>query len=59
MDYRFFKMNAGGAVDTAQVMRLASDDLAMSHARSFGKGTAVEIWVGARKIAIVPPAARR
>lgn len=59
MDYRFFKLNIGGVIDTAQTLRLPDDDAAVSHARNFGKGCAVEIWVGSRKLAVVPPEARR
>lgn len=57
-DYRFFRLNAGGVVDTAQVLRLADDDAALAHARAFGNGEAVEVWVRDRKIATVPPKPR-
>lgn len=59
MDYRFFKLNAGGVVDTAQIVRLPNDDAAVVHARGFGNGAAVEIWVGSRRLALLPPDARR
>lgn len=58
MDYRFFRLNTGGVVDTAQIIRLNSDDAAMIHARAFGNGNAVEVWVRDRKIATIPPSAR-
>ncbi|QYE36267.1 MULTISPECIES: hypothetical protein [Sphingosinicellaceae] len=57
LDYRFFKLNAGGVVDTAQVLRLPSDEAAVVHARGFGNGSAVEVWVGARRLVLLPPAA--
>lgn len=55
MDYRFFRLNSGGVVDTAQVLRLRSDDDALLHARVFGNGNSVEVWLQNRKIATVPP----
>ena len=58
MDYRFFRVNAGGLVDTAQIIRLGSDDAAFHHARAFGNGRAVEVWVRDRKIATIPPSLR-
>lgn len=56
IDYRFFKLNAGGVVDTALVLRLPDDEAAFTHARGFGNGSAVEVWVGARRLALLPPA---
>ena len=58
MEYKFFRMNMGGVVDTAQTVRLADDTAAVSHAQGFGGGLAVEIWRRDRKIATVPPAPR-
>ena len=58
MDYRFFRLNSGGVVDTAQILPLNNDAAAMLHARAFGNGSAVEVWVRDRKIATIPPAAR-
>lgn len=59
MDYRFFRLNVGGVVDTAQVLRLPNDEAAIVHAKGFGNGCAVEVWVGARRLALLPPAAHR
>lgn len=58
IDYRFFKLNAGGVVDTAQVLRLPDDEAAVVHARGFSNGSAVEVWVGARRLALLPPVAQ-
>lgn len=58
-DYRFFRLNDGGVVDTALVLRLPGDDAALVHARGFGNGKAVEVWVRDNKIATLPPEARR
>ena len=58
IDYRFFKLNLGGVVDTAEVLRLPDDEAAVTHARLIGNGCAVEVWAGRRKLALIPPTAR-
>jgi len=55
MNYRFFRVNAAGVIDNAQVISLAGNDDAFVHARGFGNGQAVEIWLESRKIATVLP----
>ncbi len=57
-DYRFFKLNVGGVVDTAEVLRLPNDEAAVTHAHGIANGFAVEVWSGQRKLALVPPAPR-
>lgn len=57
-EYRFFKLNFSGVVDSAERLRLPDDDAAVGHARSFGNGSAVEVWAGTRKLAVVPPLVR-
>lgn len=57
-EYRFFKLNFSGVVDTADRLRLPDDEAAVVHARVFGNGSTVEVWAGARKLAVVPPSVR-
>lgn len=54
-EYRLFRINAGGMVDTAVVLRFADDASALDHAQDFGDGRLVEVWRGGRRIGNVPP----
>ena len=59
VEYRFFRLNAAGLVDSAERLRLANEAAALDHARGFGDGDAVEVWQGGKRIASVPPTRRR
>ena len=56
IEYRFFKINAAGLIDSGQRLRLIDDDAAMAHARALTEPRLVEVWSGKRRVGIVPPA---
>jgi hypothetical protein len=58
-EYRFFKLNASGMIDTAAVLRLADDFSALSHARDLHEPQPVEIWRGRHQVGITAAAIER
>ena len=54
-EYRFFRMNPGGMVDTGTRERLADDEAAIARARLFVDVRGVEVWSGSRRIVKLPP----
>ncbi len=58
-EYNFFRMNPSGVVDSAKLLKLSDDEAAIAHAREMHHSGQVEVWLGKRKIAIVPPAIDR
>ena len=53
-EYRLYRLNITGIVDTAESGLFANDGEALAHARVFGEGQAVEVWQGSREVAVVP-----
>lgn len=56
VEYQIFRLNAAGIVDSAERVRLADDDAALSLAREWQDTARIEIWAGSRKVGVVPPA---
>ncbi len=54
-EYKFFRLNLSGVVDTAKVLKFSDDETAIGHARDFYHPGQVEVWAGKRRIGIVPP----
>lgn len=58
MNYRFFRLNGSGVVDSVQVLPMADDAAAITHAEGLGNGAIVEVWTNDRKIASIAPTRR-
>ena len=58
IEYRFFRLNAAGIVDSAERLRLPNDEAAIEHARALRDEARIEIWAGSRKVGVTPPARR-
>ena len=56
MEYRFFRHNAAGIVDSAERIRFDDDEAAVAYGRALRHDSLVEIWAGPRRVALVPPA---
>jgi len=54
-EYRFFRLNAGGMIDSGVRERLPDDAAALAHAQALADARGVEVWMGSRRIAKVPP----
>ena len=52
-EYRIYRLNTTGIVDTAESGMFASDGDAMAHARVFGEGQTIEVWQGSREVAVL------
>lgn len=55
MEYRFFRHNAAGIVDTAESVRLDDDDAALAYGMALRHAALVEVWAGSRRVGLVPP----
>ena len=55
IEYRFFRINAGGMVDSGVRIRLADDEAAAAHARTLSDDRVVEVWAGQRRVLKLPP----
>ena len=53
-EYRLYRLNVTGIVDTAESALFADDGAALAHARVFGNGQTVEVWQGSREVAVIP-----
>ena len=54
-EYRFFKVNPGGMIDSGTRERLPDDDAAIARARALADSRGIEVWAGSRRIAKLPP----
>jgi len=54
-EFKFFKLNAAGLVDSASYIRLPDEDAALAHAKDQAEDGCIEVWSGARRVAVVPP----
>ena len=58
-EYRFFRMNGWGVVDTGGYARFTDDASALGHAREMGHAGKVEVWAGPRRVGVVLPTGQR
>lgn len=54
-EYRFFKVNPGGMIDSGTRERLPDDEAAIARGRLLVDSSGVEVWAGGRRIAKLPP----
>ena len=55
VEYRIFRVNAAGMIDSGQRLRLIDDGAAIAHARGMNEQRLVEVWSGNRRVGVVPP----
>lgn len=55
VEYRFFRINPGGMIDSGTRERLPDDEAAIARARALSDNRSIEVWAGDRRIAKLPP----
>ena len=53
-EYKIFRLNDSGVVDSANRLPFADDGAATAHARSLSHPGRVEVWAGQRRVCILP-----
>ncbi len=58
-EYRIYRLNAFGVVDTARSFGFPDDEAAAAHARGLFHPGKIEVWSGKTRICVIPPALER